>query len=117
MEKLISNGRDLQYVPESYILPLETRPGNVRVSLFESIPVIYFLGTDKPQLIKQITEAAREFGFFQLVNHGVPDNLMHDVVSVSKEFFEQPSEDKASLYSEDAKKSCRLYTSIDYVKE
>ncbi|KAI5315795.1 hypothetical protein L3X38_044971 [Prunus dulcis] len=84
-----------------------------------NIPVIDFhqLGTDKAQLIKQITEAAKEFGFFQLINHGVPDNLLHNVMNVGKEFFELPSEDKASLYSEDARQSCRLYTSIDYVRE
>ncbi|KAL6271461.1 hypothetical protein ACE6H2_028372 [Prunus campanulata] len=119
MEKLISNRSDLQSVPESYILPPGTRPGNVQVSIFENIPVIDFhqLGTDKAQLIKQITEAAKEFGFFQLINHGVPDNLLHNVMNVGKEFFELPSEDKASLYSEDARQSCRLYTSIDYVRE
>lgn len=68
MEKLISNRSDLQSVPESYILPPGTRPGNVQVSIFENIPVIDFhqLGTDKAQLIKQITEAAKEFGFFQV---------------------------------------------------
>lgn len=42
---------------------------------------------------------------------------MHDVLTIAKEFFELPPEDKASLYSEDPKKSCRLYTSIDYVNE
>lgn len=68
LEKLISNRGDLQSVPESYILPPGTRPGNVQVSIFESIPVIDFhqLGTDKAQLIKQITEAAKEFGLFQV---------------------------------------------------
>ncbi|XP_062024809.1 protein DOWNY MILDEW RESISTANCE 6-like [Rosa rugosa] len=118
-EKLISNRSDLQFVPESYILPPGTRPGNTQVSVMEVIPVIDFqlLGTNRPQLIKQIIEASQEFGFFQLINHGVEDNLLHKVLDVANEFFEQPYEDKASMYSEDVEQSCRLYTSIDYNKE
>ncbi|XP_024168016.2 protein DOWNY MILDEW RESISTANCE 6 [Rosa chinensis] len=118
-EKLISNRSDLQFVPESYILPPGTRPGNTQVSVLEVIPVIDFqlLGTNRPQLIKQIIEASQKFGFFQLINHGVEDNLLHKVLDVANEFFEQPYEDKASMYSEDVEQSCRLYTSIDYNKE
>ncbi|KAL6210680.1 hypothetical protein ACLB2K_015912 [Fragaria x ananassa] len=99
MEKLISSRSDLQDVPESFILPPETRPGNAQVSVMEDIPVIDFqqLGTDRPQLIKQIIDAAQEFGFFQLINHGVPENLLHDILDVANEFFELPSIDKASF--------------------
>ena len=42
---------------------------------------------------------------------------MHDMLDVANEFFELPAEDKASLYSEDPKQSCRLYTSINYDRE
>lgn len=53
----------------------------------------------------------------QLTNHGVSKKLMSNVLEVAEEFFELPVEDKASIYSEDPKRSCRLYTSIDYDKE
>ncbi|CAN6554010.1 unnamed protein product [Malus baccata var. baccata] len=48
---------------------LELDLGIYKVSLFESIPVTDFhkLGTDKPQLIKQIIGAAREFDFFSFL--------------------------------------------------
>lgn len=112
MEKLISSRSHLQVVPESYILPPETTPGNTQVSVLETIPVIDFqqLGTDRPQLIKKIIDTAQEFGFFQvwhaffflsfvssrfhgivfkyifhtmqLINHGVPENLSHSVYCV-----------------------------------
>ncbi|KAK4492483.1 hypothetical protein RD792_003292 [Penstemon davidsonii] len=62
-------------------------------------------------------KAGQEFGFFQLINHGIPNDLMNDVLKVAGEFFRLPAEDKASFYSEDPKKACRLYTSIDYDKE
>ncbi|RVW24608.1 Hyoscyamine 6-dioxygenase [Vitis vinifera] len=47
----------------------------------------------------------------QVINHGVSDNLIDDSMSIFKEFFNLPAEDKASLYSTDLNKSCRLYTS------
>ncbi|KAM5563521.1 hypothetical protein ABKV19_018244 [Rosa sericea] len=99
MEKLISSRSDFQVVPESFILPLETRPGNKQVFVLEDIPVIDFqqLGIDRPRLIKQIINAAQEFGFFQ----------------TWPMFFELPFKEKASFYCEETKKSCRLYTSND----
>ncbi|KAJ9696902.1 hypothetical protein PVL29_008901 [Vitis rotundifolia] len=47
----------------------------------------------------------------QVINHGDSDNLIDDSMSIFKEFFNLPAEDKASLYSTDLNKSCRLYTS------
>ncbi|KAL4596417.1 hypothetical protein ACB092_12G163000 [Castanea dentata] len=120
MEKLISGRCHLQLVPETYILPPESRPGQTQVPLCETIPVIDLEGElsfDRAHLIKQIIQASQEFGFLQLINHGASEKLVHDVADVVKEFFELPAKDKASLYSEDPKQSCRLYTSIDYDSE
>jgi hypothetical protein len=69
MEKLISSRSHLQFVPESYILPLESRPGQTEGPLCETIPVIDIggeLGSDRGQLVKQIIQASQEFGFFQV---------------------------------------------------
>ncbi|KAA8550769.1 hypothetical protein F0562_002453 [Nyssa sinensis] len=120
MEKLISSRCNLQSVPESYILPPERRPGELIVPLCNTIPVIDLhgeFGCNRSELIQQIIKSSQEFGFFQLVNHGVSVELMRDVLIVAKKFFELPAEDKASLYSEDPKQCCRLYTSIDYATE
>lgn len=72
------------------------------------------LSANRAELVEQIIQASQEFGFFQLINHGVSEKLMHDVLDVAKEFFALPVEDKAKLYSEDPKQPCRLRTSIDY---
>lgn len=45
------------------------------------------------------------------------EELIRDVVVVAEEFFEMPAEEKKDFYSDDPKRSCRLYTSIDYDKE
>ncbi|EXC31935.1 Hyoscyamine 6-dioxygenase [Morus notabilis] len=120
MEKLMSIRRDLESVPDSYILPPDSRPGETEVPLCKTIPVIDCkgeFGRDPTKLIQQIIEASTEFGLFQLINHGVEEKLLQDALKVAKEFFGLPDEDKAILFSDDPKKSCRLYTSIDYMKE
>lgn len=56
----------------------------------------------------------------QVVNHGVPEDLMKDTMRMFKEFFELPAEDKAIFYTEDArsKKHCKLYpSSLIYATE
>ncbi|KAK3026178.1 hypothetical protein RJ639_040565 [Escallonia herrerae] len=46
-----------------------------------------------------------------VINHGVSEEMMQDIMSLYKEFFDMPAEDKASLCSDDTTKSCKLYTS------
>jgi len=72
MEKLISNWSSIEFVPEDYIFPPETRPGNLEIPVSRSIPIID-LGQvqnddDRTNTIQQIIKAAHEFGFFQVHN-------------------------------------------------
>ncbi|KAL0370451.1 UNVERIFIED_CONTAM: protein DMR6-LIKE OXYGENASE 2 [Sesamum angustifolium] len=120
MEKLISSKHNIQHVPESYILPPEIRPGKATTPSCKCIPVIDLHGnidSNRQDLVQRIMEAGQEFGFFQLTNHGVPEELMNETVKVAEEFSQLPVEDKASFYSEDPRKGCRLSTSIDYDHE
>ncbi|XP_058077936.1 protein DMR6-LIKE OXYGENASE 2-like [Magnolia sinica] len=122
MEKLISSWVNNQSVPESYIFPLEKRPSDVAVPTSNKIPVVdlggvHCRGCDQAQVINQILRASEEFGFFQLVNHGVPEKTIHDVMSVAEEFFEMPVEERAKLYSDDRNQIVRVNTSIDYNNE
>lgn len=121
MEKLLSNKNNIKSVPKSYVLQPENRPGNLLVPKYVKVPVIDIGGentsVDRPKIVHQIIKACEEYGFFQLINHGISEELVKNVLNVAKEFFELPDEDKADLYSEDRKKSCRLYASIDYDNE
>ncbi|KAF8401867.1 hypothetical protein HHK36_012815 [Tetracentron sinense] len=120
MEKLVSKRINIQSVPESYVVPLEKRPGNLVVPLCKTIPVVDLGGgdgRDQTEIIQQILKASQEFGFFQVINHGVSGKTISDMRSVAKEFFEMPVEDIASLYSDDYKQTSRVYTSVDYHNE
>ena len=48
-----------------------------------SIPIIDLLG-DHLKIVDQVKDAAKTWGFFQLVNHGISTSIMNDVVSSVK---------------------------------
>ncbi|MBA0751839.1 hypothetical protein Gogos_000736 [Gossypium gossypioides] len=55
-----------------------------------AIPVIDFSklnGEDRAKTMAQIANACQEWGFFQLVNHGIPVELLERVKKVSSEFY------------------------------
>jgi len=112
----LSNGINNLKVQERYILPPHERPQMSQISYSQSIPVIDLKDLDGPNrttLVHQIRRACEEDGFFQIVNHGVPKNVMQSMMGIAKEFFEMPIEDRACLYSEDTKQPVRLSTSFN----
>ncbi|KAI7982196.1 Hyoscyamine 6-dioxygenase [Camellia lanceoleosa] len=114
MEKLVSSWFSIQTMPEDYIFPPDIRPGKLIVPLCKTIPVIDLSmaeARDRNSIIKKVLNASQEFGFFQVINHGVSENLMDDAMDLFKEFFDMPADDKASVYSDDPSHSCRLFTS------
>ncbi|KAI3760171.1 hypothetical protein L1987_50562 [Smallanthus sonchifolius] len=104
-------------LPENYIFPVDERPGSVEVPLCQNIPLID-LSQSQSQTVQEILDACQEFGFFQVINHGVSEDLIDDTMKVVKEFFNMPIEEKEKLYSIDPTKSCKLYTSsYNYTNE
>ncbi|KAA8550760.1 hypothetical protein F0562_002444 [Nyssa sinensis] len=114
MATLLSSwSKDVQSLPEMYVFPPDTRPGEHIVPVCNN-PVVDLnrtMGHNQAETIQQIIEASQEFGFFQVINHGVSGSLIDDTMSVLKEFFDMPGEVRASAFTLDSSKSCRLYTS------
>ncbi|KAL8539192.1 hypothetical protein ACS0TY_000990 [Phlomoides rotata] len=85
-------------IPEKYVKPLEARPSFKSVTSAVNIPLIDLAGLNDKNLrdvtLSQVSEACREWGFFQVVNHGVQPDLMDRAQEVWREFFHQPSEIK-----------------------
>ncbi|XP_076941923.1 scopoletin 8-hydroxylase-like [Bidens hawaiensis] len=52
-------------------------------------------GPNHDQVAKAITHAAETLGFFQVVNHGVPLELLDSLKAAAHKFFAQPAEKKA----------------------
>ncbi|KAK1283124.1 2'-deoxymugineic-acid 2'-dioxygenase [Acorus calamus] len=104
-------------VPESYIYPPEKQPGKSIIPTGESIPVIDLGGRrgdhggQQFTLVEQIMKATQEFGFFQVINHGISVELLRDTLAVASEFFEMSIEDRIQYYSDDPKRAVRVYMS------
>ncbi len=70
----------------------------------ESVPVIDIAaitknasGEEAQRAVHQIAKACREWGFFQVVNHGVSDALIEKVWQQARTFFERPSSVKTAI--------------------
>ncbi|OMO78461.1 hypothetical protein CCACVL1_14369 [Corchorus capsularis] len=109
--KLVSSWCYDGSLPESYVMPPETRPGKSIVPLGKSIPVIDFQHQDRNEMVHQIIKAGEEYGFFQVINHGVCEDLMEETMKVAEEFHAMPAMEKEKECSKDPNGSCKLYTS------
>lgn len=86
-------------IPERYIKAPESRPllGHI-TNDGADIPVVDLSGMNDEKLrdttLRHVSEACREWGFFQIVNHGVRPELMDRARQLWRDFFHQPMEVK-----------------------
>ncbi len=52
---------------------------------------------DRPTATEQIGDAAEAFGFFQVLNHGIPEALVARVWSQTRDFFALPRQTKLDI--------------------
>ncbi|XP_058725561.1 1-aminocyclopropane-1-carboxylate oxidase homolog 6-like, partial [Vicia villosa] len=67
------------------------------------IPVIDFT-TTRQDIINKIKEASETWGFFQVINHGIPLNVLEEMKDGVVRFFEQDTEVKKKMYTRDQTK-------------
>ncbi|KAH0666932.1 hypothetical protein KY285_028138 [Solanum tuberosum] len=93
MASLVSSwASQVNTVPERYVVPTEKRL-NVNVPIGKDIPVIDLSHPNSAHIAEQIIKASQDYGVFQVINHGVPQELIGDVLKVCDEFFKLPIED------------------------
>lgn len=87
-------------VPQIFIHPPETLRtiGTNTVKSFE-LPVLDFLNLTRKEMIDKVIEAAGTWGFFLVVNHGIPDHVLDGTLSGIRRFHEQDTETKQLYYS------------------
>lgn len=85
----------LTEVPQAFIQPPHLRPGAQKNSNNQTtVPVIDMAQDDKAQVRAQITRACQDWGFFLLINHGVPAALMDAAMHMARHFFALSSQEK-----------------------
>ncbi|KAF5465989.1 hypothetical protein F2P56_015948 [Juglans regia] len=106
-------------VPRIFIRPPEdldnpTDPNKTQLS----IPVIDFKGFDtdpiqRKEIIDKVGDASEACGFFQVINHGIPDSIMEEMKNGVRRFYEQDNEVKKRLYTRDITRSLVYNSNFD----
>ena len=102
-------------IPRIFIHPPENlpKPSEDSCCVGLQVPIIDFIGLENGQrgvIIDKIRQAAETWGFFQVVNHGIPGSLMDDLLDDVRQFHEQPLEVRKEWYSHDETKKVRYYS-------
>jgi isopenicillin N synthase-like dioxygenase len=58
------------------------------------------------RIVEKINEACETWGFFQVVNHGIPLSVLEELKDGVKRFYEQDTEVKKAIYTRDKNRSC-----------
>ncbi|KAM0883536.1 hypothetical protein ACQ4PT_031580 [Festuca glaucescens] len=99
-------------VPSIFHHPPEPLPVDAEPHHF-AIPVIDLAGAERAELVAQLNAAAETVGFFQVVNHGVPEDLLAEMLAAVRSFIEEPAEAKASYYTRDFGRRVRYQSNFD----
>ncbi|GLJ12206.1 hypothetical protein SUGI_0186590 [Cryptomeria japonica] len=94
-------GSGIASIPAEFIRPLHKRPGANTDGPSVQVPLIDIANISGPahqglreKTIADIGSAASEWGLFQVVNHGISEELIQRLEGVGKEFFDLPQEEK-----------------------
>nr|GMD58530.1 protein DOWNY MILDEW RESISTANCE 6 [Ipomoea batatas] len=115
--RLLFSGTPYSTLPHKYIRPESERPKLSEVATCDDVPVIDLGCGDRSLIVRQIGDACRHYGFFQVINHGVSKKVIDDMLKVAHDFFNLSVEEKMKLYSDDPSKTMRLSTSFNVKKE
>ena len=103
-------------IPRIFIHPPENRRKSTSDGTNDTclrVPIIDFEGLEngkRMEIVNEIREAASTWGFFQMINHGVPLATMDKLLDSVRQFHDQPQEVKEEWYSDDVTRKVRLYS-------
>ncbi|KAE8661181.1 Flavonol synthase/flavanone 3-hydroxylase [Hibiscus syriacus] len=95
VQAIVSSSLTKENIPEEFIRPEDEQPA---ITTFHGpipdIPVIDFSHPDQADIVRSMANASRDWGIFQVVNHGIPLDLIQRLQMVGKQFFDLPQEEK-----------------------
>ncbi|OMO95492.1 hypothetical protein COLO4_15842 [Corchorus olitorius] len=97
----------IQQVPRIFHHPLDQlEKKNSALQVEVSIPVIDLEGVKKDpvtrqEIVEKVRNASKTWGFFQVVNHGIPVSVLEDMKDGARRFFEQDLEVKKQFFTRD----------------
>lgn len=67
----------------------------------------------RKSIVSELRRASEEYGFFQVVNHGIPASVLDGMIDGIRKFHEQDTELKKEFYSRDRMRKVRYDSNID----
>ncbi|XP_022873792.1 1-aminocyclopropane-1-carboxylate oxidase homolog [Olea europaea var. sylvestris] len=67
----------------------------------------------RKEIIDKVRDAAETWGFFQVINHGIPDSVLEEMLNGVRRFFEQDTEVKKEWYTRDYSKTVVYNSNFD----
>ncbi|XP_008438545.1 1-aminocyclopropane-1-carboxylate oxidase homolog 1-like [Cucumis melo] len=113
---LVDNG--ITQIPRIFYRPPDSSEYPVAGDTELSIPVIDLQGIDtdsskRSDVVNKVREASEKWGFFQLVNHGVPLSFLDEIKNGTLRFYEQDTEVKKLFYTRHNTKSIVYNSNFD----
>ncbi|KAA8538515.1 hypothetical protein F0562_028114 [Nyssa sinensis] len=95
VQAIASLSQRMDTIPSEFIRSENEQPAitTVHGTILE-VPVIDLGNRDEEKLVQLIRDASQEWGIFQVVNHGIGNDVISNLQKVGKEFFELPQEEK-----------------------
>ncbi|KAM7259769.1 hypothetical protein ACFE04_015510 [Oxalis oulophora] len=83
-----------------------------------NVPIIDLQGVDtdptlRSVVIGKVREACQNWGFFQVINHGIPVSILDEILEAIGMFHEQDPDVKKEIYSRDFKRKILYNTNFD----
>nr|AFS63900.1 flavonol synthase [Narcissus tazetta] len=95
VQAIASLSASLNTIPPEFIRSEHERPDMTTYrGPVPEIPVVDLSTADRTRLTRAIADASEEWGIFQIVNHGIPVEVVKELQRVGKEFFELPQGEK-----------------------
>ncbi|KAK7314979.1 hypothetical protein VNO77_33511 [Canavalia gladiata] len=83
-----------------------------------SVPIIDLKDIDinsslRVEVVDKVLSACKKWGFFHVINHGIPIEVLDEMICGIRRFHEQNAEVRKSFYSRDNNKKVRYFSNVD----
>ncbi|KAK7273898.1 hypothetical protein RIF29_14965 [Crotalaria pallida] len=110
---LVDSG--VKTIPSFFVHPPETLSDLKSRSITSEIPTIDLsaVTTSRAAVIDKLRLAASTVGFFQVINHGIPPDLLRRTLAAMKSFHELPPEQRSQVYRREIGKGVSYLSNVD----
>ncbi|KAM3324917.1 1-aminocyclopropane-1-carboxylate oxidase 1 [Capsicum chacoense] len=105
-------------VPRIFVQPSKIEDSTIHSDKKFSFSVVHLDGIKedtikRKKIVQEVGHASETWGFFQVINHGIPTHVLEEMKDGVIRFFEQDTELKKQWYSRDVSKEFKYNSNFD----